>query len=412
MSADSQYIAVTDIGTSKVVVIVGERPRPGQNVFPKILGMGECETGGALCKGRVLDEGKLAEALGKACQKAENDAHCRIKISTSAISITGPTLLGKRLTGEIAIPPNTLVRPQNLREAQRAAIAKESFPPGYTRCFSRGQPTFLDGILTPKPIGKPARSLKSGYWAVALDHEYQSLLWHLETRLGLHFDLMLPSSCASAFLHSTPRDRETGVLVLDIGAGVTDYVLYARGHIVGTDVLPVGGDHFDEDLCVAFGLKNHIVASKLRCENGLKSKPWPQTLPIPSDTNDAVAQDGFSANNRIPTHAVRQVLRARAADLFALIRARIGPLASPEHLVNGLILTGGMAYQDEIDDVAQSVFGRHVSPGAFPEWVPEKLFSFKYSTALGLFAAAHAEAAMPPPRRKSLWERIFRPKNV
>jgi cell division protein FtsA len=198
--------------------------------------------------------------------------------------------------------------------------------------------------------------------------------YHLEVR-----ELVL-SSLASGSLLTTPEERVHGALVLDIGKGITDYVLYRDGFVAATGTLPIGGEHLTNDL--AIGLRvTPAQAEMLKLRHGRANV-------ITKDKSEKVWLNGDATfgDRQIPKNAIEAIAQARVSELFEIVLKKLGTKFSPEHCGAGVVLTGGTARLPGIDEAASRVFGLPARRGEAPSWVKDELKDPMFSTVLGIFA--------------------------
>jgi cell division protein FtsA len=196
---------------------------------------------------------------------------------------------------------------------------------------------------------------------------------------------------ASANVVTPEMDKKIGALVLDIGAGITDYALYRDGHIVKTGVIPIGGDHLTNDLSLGLRIsRKHAERVKLSFGQAEVSaqaraeKVW-------------MVGDKSVGDRYIPRLAICQILEARVEELFSIVKKHLGALLTPEDVAGGVILTGGTSRLPAIERVAERVLGLPARRPAEPAWLTESLRGPEYSTAVGLLLFA----LNAPPRENS-----------
>jgi cell division protein FtsA len=251
----------------------------------------------------------------------------------------------------------------------------------------------------PDPEHLSGRRLEVDYWIVhgpeskVSDNIHVVGGYHLEVR-----ELVL-ASLASGSLLTSAEERGQGVLVIDLGKGVTDFVLYRDGHVLTTGTVPVAGDHLTNDLSI--GLRVTPAQAEL-----LKLRHARGTVQT-RDKAEKVWLNGEAAfgDRQISKLAIETIAAARTLELFEVVRQKLGPAFAAEHCGAGVILTGGTAKLPGIEEAATRVFGLPARRGEPPAWVKEELKDPMFSTVLGVFQfglrAAH-EHALPPRRRTGL----------
>ena len=197
---------------------------------------------------------------------------------------------------------------------------------------------------------------------------------------GVDIDDLIPSSLAAAEAVLSRRQKELGVLVVDIGSGSTSVAVYEEGATLHTASLPVGGESVTND--VAIGLRTSIdTAEKIKIEYGNTS---------PEDVNDRETID-LSLISKIDTQKVSkkhlaEIIQARYHEIFVMVKDELRSIGRDGMLPAGAILTGAGVKMPGCLDLARDVLGLPVQIG-FPtevEGVVDKIDDPAYATAIGL----------------------------
>lgn len=391
ISSRGRIVAAVEIGTGKIAVLVGEIAR-GRAL--NIIGVGLAPARGVM-KGEVVDYKAASEAAHHALEMAEKKAGARIE--EVWLAQTGPSLDGfyNEASVNVKSADNTVTQ---LDIATVCDLAKEKeLPAGRTRIHEIRRPFRLDGRVVTDPEHLSGQRLEVGYWII---HGQESKVsdnihvvggYHLEVR-----ELVL-SSLACGSLLTTPEERVHGALVLDVGKGITDYVLYRDGHVAATGTLPVGGEHLTNDLAIGLRVTTQ-QAEMLKLRHG---RGTVQTR----EKSDKVWLNGDMSfgDRQIPKVAIETITAARVQELFEIVRKKLGPKFSAEHCGAGVVLTGGTARLPGIDEAASRVFGLPARRGEAPTWVKDELKDPSFSTVLGIFqfGLRTVHEHYTPVRRKS-----------
>jgi len=395
----TRLIGAVEIGTSKVAVLVGELSR-GRTL--NIVGLGSCQSRGVI-KGSVVDYKEASTCTHAALQAAEERAG--VPIEDVYLAQTGGHLEGfyNEAAVNVAAADNC-VSPLDIDTVCRLAKAKE-LPEGRAVVHHIRRPFRLDGRLVPDPEHLVGRRLEAGYWTVHGSEAKIGDHIHVITGFNLRVEELILSSLASGMMVTTAEERQHGVLVLDIGCGITDFVLYRDGVAHVTGVVPVGGDHFTNDLSLGLRLTQG-QAEKIKLHFG-------SALPRARDKAEKVWLNGdYSIGDRqFPRASIEQITVARARELLEVVRSKLGPAFAPEQVPAGVILTGGAARLPGFEEAAAKVFGIPGRLGEAPAWVSDELRDPGYSTVLGLLyygLQAQAEQASAAHRTGGLFRNIKR----
>jgi len=390
ISSSSRLIGAVEIGTSKTVVLAGEVTR-GRSL--NIVGVGVAPSRGVM-KGEVVDYKAACEAAHHALEMAEHRAGARLE--EVWLAQTGGHLDGfyNEAAVNVKSADNTVTA---MDIATVCELAKEKeLPPGRSRIHEIRRPFRLDGRAVPDPEHLTGGRLEVGYWIVhgqenkVSDNIHVIGGYHLEVR-----ELVL-ASLASGSLLTTAEERTHGALVLDIGKGITDYVLYRDGSVVAAGTLPVGGDHVTNDLAIGLRITT-AQAEALKLRHG---RATPQTR----DKSDKVWLNGEMTfgDRQIPRVAIEAIASARIAELLEVVKRKLAPKFAAEHCGAGVVLTGGTSKLPGIEEAAARVFGLPSRRGEAPGWVKEELQDPSYSTVLGVFqfGLRNSHDQVLPVRRK------------
>lgn len=372
-----QIVAAIDIGTSKVVVLVGE-------IFPgdrlNILGIGQASTLGVR-KGDIVDFMAVCNCAHAALLAAEQNA--RTQAEVAFLAQTGAHLDGFAQRPEVSISAaDNRVRQVDVQRLLAEARKKEL--PGGRLAIHHIRNSFkLDARPIADPIAQQGEKLELGFWTVTGAETNLSNAIHLVNGYnGLEVKDIIVSSVASANMVTPEMEKKIGALALDIGSGITDYALYRDGHIVRTGVIPVGGDHVTNDLSLGLRIsRKHAEKVKLSFGQALvdaqarSEKVW-------------MVGDKSVGDRYIPRLAICQIIESRVEELFSIVKKHLEGLLSPEDVAAGVILTGGTSRLPGIERTAERVLGLPARRALEPAWLTESLRGPEYSTAVGLLLFA------------------------
>ncbi|MET0263725.1 MAG: cell division protein FtsA [Rariglobus sp.] len=389
MISRTKFIGAVEIGTSKVSVLIGELTQGTLH----IIGVGECQSRGVI-KGAVADFKAASEATHSALMAAEQSAGTRI--DEVYLAQTGGHLEGFYNEAAVNVSSaDNMVSAPDIDTVCRLAKAK-NLPEGRMVVHHLRRPFRLDGRNVPEPEHLVGQRLEAGYWTVHGQEGKIADNIHVIRGFNVRVAELILSSLASGAMLASTEDKQNGVLVIDVGAGTTDFVLYREGCAQLTGVVPVGGGHLTNDL--SLGLRvTEGQAEKLKLRFG-------RGTVLTKDRAEKVWLNGdFAIGDRqFPRHTIEQITAARTAELFEVVRKKLGAAFSPEKTAAGIILTGGTAKLPGIDEAAARVFGVQARLGEAPGWVAENLRDPSFSSVLGLLHyGLSSRTDLATPRRRS-----------
>lgn len=396
--SDSRIIGAVEVGTTKTVVLIAEILKPGSM---NIIGFGETTTRGVQ-KGEIIDLTAACGCVHAAMIHAENQA--RVKVRDVYISQTGGHLDGFFNRGSVTVTrADNIVSRSDIERVIHEVKTKE-LPPDRVRIHNIHQGFLLDGVPVEDPFGMEGENLQVGYWIVHADERKVRNLVNTVHTFGQNVEDLIVSSMASASVVASDADKQNGCLVLDIGGGTTDYVLYKDRRVVLTGCLPVAGAHLTNDL--SLGLR----VDRKRAER-IKRAHSRAVLPVAEQNEKVWLQgDRMIGDRQIPLKAIHKITTLRLEELFRVIRKILGEHYSTKEMNGGVILTGGTANMPGIEAIAARELGVDARIAEAPQWVGPGLAGPEYSNVLGLlhFAMGAQDRKQPEKRKpKGLLGRIL-----
>ena len=399
ISSNGRIVGAVEIGTGKIAVLAGEITR-GRSL--NIIGVGVAPAHGVM-KGEVVDYRAACEATHHAFEMAEKRAGARLE--EVWLAQTGGHLAGfyNEASVNVKSADNTVTK-MDVESVCHLAKEKE-LPSDRSRIHEIRRPYKLDGRSVLDPEHLSGHRLEVGYWITHGNTGKVSDNIHVVG--GYHLDVreLVLSSLASGSLLTSTEDRQHGALVIDIGKGITDYVLYRDGYVLLTGTLPIGGEHVTNDLSI--GMRVTIAqAEMLKLRHG---RGTPQTR----DKGDKVWLNGDMSfgDRQLGRMAIETITSARSVELLEVIRSKLGGAFVTEHCGAGIILTGGTSKMPGLEEAATRVFGVPARRGESPSWVKDELKDPMFSTVLGVFQfglRSANEHVAPTRRHRGLWGNLAR----
>ena len=372
--SQSKVVGAVEIGTSKVAVLLGEIVgESGLN----IIGHSASSSKGVK-KGVITDLNLASDCVHAAIMAAEENAQTRI--DEVYLAQTGSHLIGNFNVGTTNVSsPDGVVRQVDI-ESAKADAKRRKLPSARTYIHHIQNPFLIDDQIVENPLSKEGRRLQVGYWSVHGDSDMVSDSLRIIRGIDLDVSDMIISSIASGAVLLEDSEKENGALVIDIGGGTTDFVLYRKGYIVKTGIVPVGGDHITNDLSI--GLR---VGRKSAEDFKIK---YGRAFYMSEDRDQKVwtVGDLTIGDREYPLAAVTKIIEARVSEVFDIIKAELeeADLLEPMDIASGVILTGGSSRLSGIDEAARRSLGLEAAVSEGSPDVAEELRHPEYSTALGL----------------------------
>jgi len=348
----SSIIVGLEIGTSKVCAVVGELSSDGAL---NIVGLGQARSRGVR-KGEIADAPTAEEDVRQAIVEAEQMAD--VEIRSVHLGVTGGHLRGFNNRGvHPVVSADREISEDDVQDVIKNA--KTINLPAQNHVIHAIRQHFLvdgqDGITN--PVGMLGARVEVDVHVVHGNLNRLQNAIRTVKGLQLEVDDIVFNGLASSLALLTSEQKELGSVVIDIGGGTTEYVVYANGIIKHTGVLAVGGDHISNDL--AYGLKVPLSrAEQLKIEHGsafVDEAIKGQTITLSNDL-------GLAPKVANLEH-LRCIMALRLEEILQLIAQDLEQAGVLEYLRAGVFLCGGGARIPHIASLAERVLQMPVSIG-------------------------------------------------
>ncbi len=394
--ASEQIFVGLEIGTTKICVVVSEGRADGTI---SILGVGETPSRG-IRKGEIVDIETVADCIREALLDAEEKTN--VEIGNVWVAITGSHLRSFNNRGTFAVPEERDVILEEDLQAVEINAKEVSLPSQNIFLHTILQGYHVDGRSDVAPVNMEGSMLEADFHIVhGVKTRIHNTLRCIESlKIGIE-DVVL-SSLASAQVVVTQHQKDLGALVIDMGGGTTDYLVYINGAVRHSGVLALGGDHITNDISI--GLR--IPASRaetLKVQEGSAADPARSEGGVITLKNDP-AFVGCEIDRR----ALDTIIHLRVREILELIRRDVE--ASGEGMLGmlgaGVMITGGCARLPGIAQLAEEVFELPVQLTRARDvgGATQTFENPQYSTAIGLTKYAMAVSATIP--EESMLQRL------
>ena len=382
MARNDQFFVGLDLGSNKTCALVCQ-PKEGGKL--QVAGLGVAESKGWR-KSVIVNLDLTVVALKKAVEAAETAAG--VSIASAYVGVAGTHIKGVTSRGAVGLGKapggaGTVTQDDIVKVLQAARGV--TLPPDREIVYLEPQDYVLDsheGIRN--PVGMSGTRLEAN---VHLITGSTTALRNVVTAVNLAGIKVLdtvyePFAAAVACL--TADERELGVALVDIGGGSTDMIVYAQGSVRHTASIPVGGEHFTNDIAV--GLRTTIPeAERVKrswAERALANVPG-GVLEVPSV--------GERPARVVSYDVLNEIIQPRTLELLELIRDELDRCGHKRQLGAGVILVGGGAKQGGLMQLAEHTLGLPVRLGRCTglENMDENLTEPEYATVVGLVVYAN-----------------------
>ncbi|HEU0186996.1 MAG TPA: cell division protein FtsA [Gallionellaceae bacterium] len=373
MNRESKDLVVgLDIGTSKIVTIVGEIQPEGTL---EVIGVGMHESEG-MKKGMVVNIDATVGAIQRSLEQAELMADC--KITEIFTGIAGSHIKSANGKGMVKIKDKEVVQADIDRVVETASSL--SLPSDQQILHILEQEFCIDGQEgIKKPLGMSGMKLEvEVHIVIGAVAAVQNILKCVH-RCGLEMNEMILQPLASSKAVLEEDEKELGVCLLDIGGGTTDVAIFTGGAIRHTAVIPIAGDQITNDIAMA-------LRTPTRDAEDIKIKYGCALRQLATDASIEVPGVGDRGPRMLSRQTLAEVIEPRVEELYSLVQTELRRSGYEELLSSGIVITGGSSAMQGMVELGEEIFHMPVRLGT-PRYVggmADVVKTPRFSTAVGL----------------------------
>ncbi len=341
--SEKSLLVGLDVGTSKIVAIVGESQSDGT---VEVIGLGSHPSNG-LKRGVVVDMTSTEQAIQRAVEEAELMAGCEIHSVFAGIS--GNHIRSLNSDGTVAIKDKEVSE----GDVERVLEAARAVPVAADQKILHVLPQEYvidnqDGIR--QPIGMAGVRLEAHVHVVTAALSATQNISKCVARCGLSVDELIMQPLAASYAVLTEDEKNLGVCLVDIGAGTTDIAVFTHGAIRHTACIPIAGDQVTNDIAVALRTPTqHAEDIKIRYACALEQLAR-------NDESIQVPSVGDRTTRQLARQTLAQVVEARYRELFSLVQAELRRSGFENMVAAGLVMTGGASRIEGAEELAEEIF--------------------------------------------------------
>jgi len=365
-----------DVGSSKVrTVIVQVFP---EEELPRVIGVGITESQG-LRRGVVVDLDEAVKSINASLEQAERNSG--VTVDAALVSLGGNHIVSQNSKGVVAVGrADGEVEEDDIERVINAAQAI-SVPPNKEIIHIIPKNYSLDDQKNIKdPLGMNGVRLEVDAMIIEGSTPYIKNLTKCfeQAKMEVSNFILAPLAAAKATL--TKRQKELGVVLVDIGGGTTSIAVFEENDLIHTSILPIGGSHITND--IAIGLRTSIdIAERVKIEYG---NATPKEISKKEDINLAAIDK--NEEGMVSRYHVAEIIEARLEEIFSMVNNELKMIGKEKLLPAGIVITGGTAKIPGAVDLAKNSLGLPAQIG-FP--VPlgglvDKVDDPSFVTTIGL----------------------------
>lgn len=364
-----------DVGSTKIATVIGHQQENGID----IIGVGFAPSNG-LRKGMVVDIEETVSSISASLEEAERMSG--LPVTEAVVSIGGVHIQATSSKGIVAISrqdgeitDNDILRVLDAARSVSVPPNREilhAIPRGYT---VDGQESIKD------PVGMNGIRLEVDTQVISGATAPVKNLTKCLSQAGVTINEMVFTPFAASRAVLSKRQREIGVLLVDIGGGTTSFALFEEGVILHAGVLPIGATHITND--IAIGLRTSIdIAEIIKVHHGTAN---PEK--VPADKEFDLKKIDKNEEGNINLHYVAEIIEARLTEILLMLRDELRKVGRDGMLPAGIIFTGGGAKQEGLVELAKSTLRLPAQVGSLTHDVSGMVDNISdplYSASVGL----------------------------
>jgi len=389
MFKDSNIIAGLEIGTAKICAVVGEQRADGSL---NIIGVGQSLSRGVR-KGEIINPKDVEEDVRDAVAEAEQMAD--VEIRKVYLGVTGSHIRGFNQRGFHRVVSDDHEIGQEDVELVLDNARAINLPRENSLILNIRRHFLIDGAGgVTDPVGMHGARLEVDMHVIHGNTNRLQNSIRLVQATSLEVAAIVFNGLAASLALLTHDQKELGALVLDLGGGTTEYVVYADGVVQHSGVLAVGGDHLTNDL--AYGLRISLPrAEKLKREHGcamIHESARDQIVRVTDERGMEIKQ--------VKAGHVQTIMSLRLEEIFKIIAEELEAEGLRDWPRAGVVLCGGCAHIPGIAALAEKVFQMNAAIGHANavSGLARNLDEPEFATALGLVKYGSLRERQPVPR--------------
>lgn len=374
---ENKYIAAIDIGTTKIACLIA---RVNESNKCELVGMGVSESNGVWC-GQVLNISLTVKSIEEALAKAEEQAG--VKVTSVSVGIAGKNIRCTQNRGFV----NKDASDSEFSKDDVEQLIRDQFKtmvhPGEEIIHVLPQDFFIDKTYpTDNPVGMIGKMLEANFHLVICKTDSTNNIKKCIERVNLETESIILEPLASSDAVLYDDEKETGVILIDIGGGTTDVAIYNNKMIIHTAVIPFGGNVITNDIKTECGiLERHAESLK---------KQFGEAIADYADTKKLIAVPGPKGRGpkEIGVNFLAHLIQSRVEEIIdgVMYEIEIAGVASKKGF--GIVMTGGGSQLKNLTQLVAFKTGMDVRMGYPNEYIEENgiknINNPMYATAVGL----------------------------
>ena len=372
--AGNHFVASIDIGTEKIALLVAERE---DDDHLRIIGHNICPSRGVR-RGSIFSIDSLSREISKLIKKTEESFGIDLALFRVNISDTHLTCID----GKGKVPVNEFVSTEDLDAVLESAMAISTPTNKEKLHIIKKKFTINETVVVDDPMDMEAQVLESKVHIITVSSSSVRNVENCLKQSELEVDKIVLNSVAKSQALLSQEDKNSGVCLLDIGAGVTSYSVYREEGIIQSGIIAMGGDEVTQSIAYAFDTS--LEEAKRLKENYGVAKTLPQS--------DDKFIDFIQANNKderqLSSLDLSEVIEESYRAIFEELKNELKHRNLDTIIRSGFVLCGGGSEIDSIEELVRDFFSKRVKLGKIQRsrisGLEAILTDYRYTGSIGL----------------------------
>ena len=372
--AGNHFVASIDIGTEKIALLVAEREDDdhlriiGHNVYPSK----------GVRRGSIFSIDSLSREISKLIKKTEESFGISLALFRVNISDTHLTCID----GKGKVPVNEFVSSEDLDAVLESAMAISTPTNKEKLHIIKKKFTINETVVVDDPIDMEAQVLESKVHIITVSSSSVRNVENCLKQSDLEVDKIVLNSVAKSQALLTQEDKNSGVCLLDIGAGVTSYSVFKEEGIIQSGIIAMGGDEVTQSIAYAFDTSLE-EAKRLKEIYGVA-----KTLPQSDDKFIDFTQANSKEERQLSSLDLSAVIEESYREIFEELKNELKHRNLDSIIKSGFVLSGGGSEIGSIEELVRDCFSKRVKLGKIQRsrisGLEAILTDYRYTGSIGL----------------------------
>ena len=372
--AGNHFVASIDIGTEKIALLVAERE---DDDHLRIIGHNVCPSKGVR-RGSIFSIDSLSREISKLIKKTEESFGISLALFRVNISDTHLTCID----GKGKVPVNEFVSSEDLDAVLESAMAISTPTNKEKLHIIKKKFTINETVVVDDPMDMEAQVLESKVHIITVSSSSVRNVENCLKQSDLEVDKIVLNSVAKSQALLTQEDKNSGVCLLDIGAGVTSYSVFKEEGIIQSGIIAMGGDEVTQSIAYAFDTSLE-EAKRLKESYGVA-----KTLPQSDDKFIDFTQANSKDERQLSSLDLSAVIEESYREIFEELKNELKHRNLDSIIKSGFVLSGGGSEIGSIEELVRDCFSKRVKLGKIQRsrisGLEAILTDYRYTGSIGL----------------------------